>query len=874
VWQVLRKTVSHYKILKKLGEGGMGEVYKAEDTRLGRNVVLKFLPEKFSKDRLALERFAREARSAGALDHPSICTIYDVGEYEGQPFIVMQYLEGKTLREALKKAPFDIDQILNIGIQIAAGLEKAHDLDIIHRDIKPANIILTKDGRAKILDFGLAKLSAEQQSSPEDHMTSPGSAVGTTLYMSPEQVRGDHLSTRSDLFSLGVILYQMATGRLPYAGTTAGAVFDEILNKTPMSPVRINPDLPDELERIISKCMEKEEDLRYQSTRELLADLKRFSRDSGRPLTSTSGGPLPPRPTTRRPWWFGPGVALGVLILATALAWYFGAFSSAPVSTSVGVVPFTNSSGDTTQEALADGLTEDIVANLSRISGLSVYRFKDIEVSPRDKAGEFGVGTILEGTIRRVNDKIRISTNLTEASSGRILWSRNYDRELTDIFALQTEIALQVAAALEVELLPEEESVVGVNPTSSVEAYDLYLQGRFLRHTQENPQGLRQAAAYFQQAIELDSNYSLAYAGLAECYFMLASIYGVEPWEAFGEAAEAAVRLGDSLPEPHVAMGLWQDFREDDAIAAEAEFTKALEIDPRHANARREYARFLMRRGRFDEALSEIDKVHDPMFAVTVHLTRSEIYRYRGQYDEAMREAHKFRQIWSGSDEPLLQIVSCYIALTEYGKAEEWAEKISATHPAKYRLLALLYMLQDRMSEAREASSQLTSLQPDLPFTWWIAGSIALWEKDYRQASESFEIAYELPTREDLTWWRPHATYLGVALWRSRLRGEAAQLFAQRIRLNQLAMDNGNQHPDLRRDMAVIHATLGDREEALQWMGRAVASGYAQYDLIMKDRLLESLYTNSRFQQMISEMEARVGQMRLRVEAMESEWSQ
>ena len=865
---MVRKTVSHYKIIKKLGGGGMGEVYQAEDTRLGRKVALKLLPEKFLEDRRALGRFQTEARAASALNHPNICTIYDFAEDQGQPFISMELLEGQTLREIIQKAPLNIDLILDIGTQVATGLEKAHERGIIHRDIKPANVILTQDGHAKILDFGMAKLSDEQSEVVEQRLTTPGSPVGTVAYMSPEQVRGEDLDTRTDLFSLGMVLYEMTTGQLPFTGTTSGAVFDEILHMAPVPPTRINPETPDELERILDKCLEKDPDLRYQSAKELLADLKRLSRDSDSALL-----PMVTPPAKARfglDWRLGPIVA--ALIGLAIVLWSSGIFESPPVDASVGVVPFEDSSGDRTQEALADGLTEDIVANLSKISGLSVYRFKGIEESPEEKAAELGVATLLEGTIRRLGDKIRVSTRFVEAQSGRVLWSENYDQKLEDVFALQAEIALQVAAALEVELLPGEESDVAVSRHDSVEAYDLYLQGRFLRHTEENPTGLQRAVEYFQQAIEKDNEYALAYAGLAESYFMLAYIYGAEPWEKFGEAARMAARFGEDLPEPHVAMGLWLDFWEDDGEAADAEFKRALELDPRHSNAQREYARFLMRRGRFDEAMREIEKVQDPMFAVTVHLTRAEIYRYRGQFDRALQEAHRFREMWSGSDEPLLQMVASYMGLVEYEKAEKLAEEISPDHPARYRLLATIYMLQDRMDMAREASQHLIALEPEVPFSWWLAGYLDLWENDYSQAKQNFEAAYELKTPEDLTWWRPHATYLGVALWRLGEKERAEELFAEQMRLNQAAIENGNQNPALRKDMAVIQATRGESDEALEWMEQAVESGYTWYDLTIKDGLLDNLRDDPRFQQLMTEMETRVSGMRTRAEAIEREW--
>jgi TolB-like protein/Tfp pilus assembly protein PilF len=780
----------------------------------------------------------------------------------------MQYLEGQTLKQIIQKAPLDVNQILDIGSQIATGLEKAHEKGIIHRDIKPANIIITPDNLAKILDFGLAKLVEDQKSTPQERQTDVDKAIGTTLYMSPEQVRGNNLDSRTDLFSLGVILYEMATGKIPYSGTTSGAVFDEVLNKLPPPPTRINPDVPDDLERIIVKCMEKDPDLRYQSARELLADMRRMMRGPDLSM-SVITEPLLSPVKQKMFWKIAPAVVLGLLGIAMVL-WGSGLFETAPVNSSVGVLPFENASGDVAQDALADGLSEDIVAQLTKISGLNVYRFKGFEGSPEDKAAELGIGTLLEGKIRRIGGNVRISAQLNEAQSGRVLWSENYDRDLKDVFALQDEIALEVAAALEVELLPEEKREVAASPTQNIEAYDLYLRGRFLRHTQENPEGLRQAVNYFQQAIEKDNSYALAYAGLAECYFMLASIYGAEPWEKFGEAAATAVHFGDSLPEPHVAMGLWSDFWENDPEFAETQFKRALEIDPRHSNARREYARFLMRRGRFDESLVEIEKVRDPMFSVTYHLTRSEIFRYRGQFAEAIKEAKQFQDIWSGSDEPYLQQALCYIYLIEYQKALDLAEIISDDHPAHFRILGLIYLLQNRLDEAAEACRRLVSLQPDIPFTWWLSGNLALWEQDYQAALENFEKANQLKTRDDLNWWRPYTTYLGFTCLKLGKTQQAEQYFAISEASNLEAMRNGNQNPELRRDMAVIQAIRGEKEEALQWLVQAVATGSTLYDLTLKDEMLESLYDHPRFQELLAEVSLKIERMRLEVEKIEA----
>ena len=689
------QTLGNYRIIRLLGAGGMGEVYEAEDARLGRRVALKLLSASFVEDEGRLRRLKREAATASALNHPGILTIHEVDHADGFDFISTELVEGATLRERVARGPLEPAEVLDVGIQIASALAAAHEAGIVHRDVKPENIMVRRDGYVKLLDFGLARptLGAPPPAHAGAHspsaeaqpltMTDPGVLAGTVAYMSPEQARGLEVGPASDIWSLGVVLYEMVAGRRPFVGDTAADVLASI-TEGEREPLPLpTPGLPDELGRAVTKALRREPRERYTSAAELAGDLRRIRRS----LEAETGGSarVAARPPRRTKVWVALTLALALLAAAAVglmLRSRRGA-GDAEIN-SVAVLPFANAGGDAEMEYLSDGLTESVISDLSRLPGLrvmsrnSVFRYKGAGADAPGAGRALNVQAVLTGRVETRGGRLVVSVELVEVASNRQLWGGQFARRDEDILALQKDISREISERLRLRLSGDDARQVARRYTEDAEAYQLYLRGRYFWN-KRTPEGIRKGLDYFEQARVRDPSYALAHAGLADSYHLLALYFVLPPQEAYPKAKEAAltaVKLDDRLAEAHASLAYVIQNSEWDWSGAEGGFRRAIELNPNYATAHQWFAWHLMLRGRSEEAYAEMRRALelDPL-SVAINADLGLYFYYTRQHERAEEQFLKTLEMDPGFKDLHLYLFQNYMERGMFEEAFAEAER-------------------------------------------------------------------------------------------------------------------------------------------------------------------------------------------------------
>ena len=830
---MIGQTISHYRILEKLGEGGMGVVYKAQDITLDRLVALKFLPPHVAASSDDKARFLQEAKAVASLDHPNICTVYEIDEVEGKQFIAMAYVEGQNLHELLKTGPMKIEQAIDLALQVAEGLSAAHKKGIVHRDIKSSNIIVTPEGQAKIMDFGLAKRSGMSQ-----QLTMAGSTVGTVPYMSPEQARGDDVDHRTDIWSFGVLLYEMLAGRLPFRSDYNEALIYSILNEEPPALRSVRADVPANIEAVVKKAFQKDRTLRYQQVDELIGDLR-----GGVGKTTTYRFLLSKRSKLI-------GIAAPILIAALVGSYYLLPSKTESLQKkSIAVLPLKNLSDSKEDEYFSDGITEDIISQISKIpdmkviSRTSVMQYKSVNKNLKEIGRELGVATILEGSIRREGNQIRITTELIDVTSDEHIWAETYDREFKQIFAIQSEIAKSIAAHLKATLSQSVREQIEKKPTENLEAYSYLLKGREY-YVSRN---VEQAMVLFKKALELDSTYAVAYAWLSHCYSQRTTRFGYPAlWlDSARYAAEKAISIDGTLAEGYAAFG--RLYLSQGSIMKALEATqKSIELNPNLARTYGLSGYGYFFKGRLDQAF--------PLFGKSVSYAPAEM-------------------------NPLTNKAQAYFALGLYDKCEESFQKalqLQRGFPDASYGLSLLWLIKGRREESIALSRKTHDAVPDfvpilnmMAMAYLYAGSYAEAENLYQQlAAKGSYVPGSFPLGVVSA---DYDAALGMIALKTGKKAEAKRLFDRSFEMNRKAIESGNELYHYRYNIAAVLAIQNNHEEALRWFEKAIDAGWRLYSIAQIDPFFDNLRTDERFQQMIQKVKVTVDDQRKLVEQTEKQ---
>jgi eukaryotic-like serine/threonine-protein kinase len=885
--QIVSQVISHYRIHEKLGAGGMGVVYKAEDIRLGRLVALKFLPDSSVRDPRALERFKREARTASALDHPNICTIYEIDDDQGRPFIAMQLLEGQTLRERIGDHPVPLGTLLDWALQITDALQAAHAKGIMHRDIKPANVFITSErGQAKILDFGLAKLTAVDLTGPGEAtlsstgpLTHTGAAIGTVAYMSPEQARGESLDARTDLFSFGVLLYEMATGRQAFSGPTWAVTVHAILGQAPVSLNESMPGLPQRLQEIIDKCLIKNRDLRYQNAAEIHHDLLKLKKDfeSGKSLKSVRVATTwSPQRKLRLAM-----AAAAVVVLASTIVWGPRVLRRLAISAvgpasqsgslaperlvserkSIALLPFAAAAGNAAQDqkmtAFGKGLLEDVAAKLSQLSAnhdLEVVPARTLEekkvATLADAQKEFGVNLGLTISLEQANDLFRASYSLTDAKTGRNLAGAQITAPVSDLFTIEDQVANGVAAALQISLRSEEKQALGAHSTSQPEAYQYFVQGRGYLQDSRKPENLTSAEIVFKQALKVDPNFGQAEAGLGETYWLRYQLGKQKQWIAPAQqACTKAVDLGNAGAEGHMCLGLLENGTGQYEKAAE-QFQQAVQLEPANDRAYTSLAAAY-------QHLNQPDKAEDTYKrAIAAQPQYWRVYSFLGsfyiaqaEYDKAAAQFQHSTTLDPDSYVAFDNLGAAFLYAGKDAEATQAFEKSIALRPTRdaYSNIAVAQFHLHRFQESVQNFKQALKLDDSNYQTWGNLGDASYYGGDTASATESYRKAIALAEQQLKVNPRDAGVLGDLASYYSML-GDRTQALSYLDRSLQL----GQGDKELLLNAAVVYNQLRETGTALEWLSKALAAGYSR-SVVATGAPFDNLHDNPRYQALMQQ---------------------